>query len=500
MNWPLSKSKMFLFCLIAFILGIGMASFVPKRILNFDIYYFVIALTFASIVIFFWKNYKTKFIALLGLFLFLGIWRYAINTEKNTPDKIWYYNNETVKIVGKIIKEPDRRSDYQKLEIAVDNISKTRLKISGHVLVTTNLYPIYNYGDKLELECKLQSPEKIENFNYDRYLARYDIYSLCYFPAIKKVGENSGNIFFARIYDFKNFIRDEINFGLSEPSASLAMGILLGDTKGTTAEIKDAFSRTGLSHLTAVSGMNISIIATLLMPALLFVGLWRRQAFHVTIIFLIIFIILVGMPASAVRAGIMGFLALLAVNSGRANRITNAVALTAAATLMFNPKLLRDDIGWQLSFLAVLGIMYIYPWLNNFFDKIKLPTGYGLRDGLSITLSAQVFTLPIIGYNFSIISLSAPLANILVLWSITFLTVALFVAVILSWLIPAGSIVFFLPAGLLIKYLITVALTISSWHFSYLQIDYFPVAWLIVYYAVVLFLLVLKNKKSFLFS
>ena len=142
----------------------------------------------------------------------------------------------------------------------------------------------------------------------------------------------------------------------------------------------------------------------------------------------------------------MGFLVLWALKLGRLNKITNALALTAAVLLAFNPKLLRDDVGFELSFLAIAGLVYVYPILEAIWQKIKLPKLKGLSDGLLITLAAQVFTLPILAYNFSQISLIAPLANLAVLWAVPALTILILIALPLSWLLPGLSLLFFLPS------------------------------------------------------
>ena len=493
LNFP--KSRIFLFCLICFIVGVGIASFLPQKYLVNGLYWFVAFLFCCLLTVAFWPNLKIRLIGLLALFLFLGIWRYVIGSPTLAPDKISYYNDREISFVGSVVGEPDVRNTNQKLKIGDISFDDKKIKIVGAVLVTANRYPEYNYGDRLQIKCKLKTPTAFNDFAYDRYLARYNIYSVCYYPKIKKLAENTGNWLLSAIYNFKDIVRNKINKNLAEPQSSLAAGILLGDMRSADEELKLVFSRSGLSHITAVSGMNISILAVVSMTTLLFLGLSRRQAFYISILYLVAFVILVGMPASAVRAGVMGFLALLALNIGRLNRITNALFLTAAVLLFFNPKLLRDDVGFQLSFLAVLGIVYVYPLFNALFDKIKIPSVKGVRDVLTITLSAQVFTLPIIAYNFSIVSIVAPLSNVLVLWCIPFLTVGLMVVLFFSFLLPAFAWWFFLPFDLLLRYIVKAAEMSASWPLAFLEIDYLWPGWLIIYYFIVSSAIVYFTKK-----
>lgn len=446
----------------------------------------------ASIVflILFWKNKFIRISALAGLFLFLAFWRYAIGLPENLPDKIWYYNGETATIIGRIISEPDARQNNIKYIVDVkmfgrDEAMPRLYNISGKILITTNLYPRYNYGDELEIICELQTPEPFNNFSYDRYLARYDIYSVCYYGNIKLIRRGQGNLFYEKIFNLKNKLREIIDFGLSEPGASLARAIMLGDKKGIPDELREKFSQTGVSHIMAISGMHISILAALVMAMLLGIGFWRKHAFYFAAAFLIIYIILIGLPASAMRAGLMGFLVLWALNLGRLNKLANSIVLAGAILLLINPRLFRDDVGFQLSFLAVFGIAYIYPLLDSFFDKIKITKLKGVRDVFNITIAAQIFTLPIIALNFSQISTVAPLTNLLIIWTLPILMVAILGALFLSFIFPALSFLFFLPAKIILDYIIFIVDFLFRAPYAYVEVDYFWPGWIVLYYGVV---------------
>ena len=131
--------------------------------------------------------------------------------------------------------------------------------------------------------------------------------------------------------------------------------------------------------------------------------------------------------------------------------------------MLINPRLLRDDIGFQLSFLAVLGIIYIYPKIKKIFEKIsvvkKIKNNFFvfIINTICVTISAQIITAPILLYNFGDVSLIAPVSNILVLWLLPFLLISLFVAIILGLIFPSLSALFFLPAGLILEYILFIA-------------------------------------------
>ncbi len=502
-NINLSKSKIFLICCLVFIFGIAVASFLPLGLIQSDLSWFAGIAAGAAVLILFWKNKIIRIAALAGLFLFLGIWRYSVGLPKNTPDKIWHYNGQVVTVIGTVSNEPDVRrknvkytvetQDFASLQHGYrDNTVETRsnasLRVNGKILITANLYPRYSYGDELKISCELKKPEPFNGFSYDRYLARYDVYSICYYPKIELLNSGKGNWLYENIFKIKNKFRGIIDYGLSEPESSLARAIILGDKKGIPDDLRDKFSKTGISHIMAISGMHISILAGLFMIILLGAGLWRKHAFYFSAVFLFIYIMLIGLPASAMRAGLMGFLVLWALNLGRLNKLVNSLVLAAAILLFINPKLLRGDIGFQLSFLAVLGISLVYPALKKRLPELPRQLGsFGeiIRDMFIITIAAQIFTLPIIALNFSQISVIAPVTNLLVIWILPFLMMAVLAALFLSSIFPGISFLFFLPSKLLLKYIIITVEFLDKIPYAYLKIDYLWWGWIILYYGII---------------
>ena len=525
-------------CCVSLIIGVGITSFLPLELAKNYLWWFIGMMAGAVALVMFWKKEKVRIAALVGLFLFLGIWRYGIGLPADTPDKIWYYNGQVVDIQGYVCNEPDVRSKSQKLEVCVKTVgtkdfafaqtvgTQNLAFIHGKVLVTTSLYPSWEYGDQVNMTCELKAPERFRGFSYDRYLARFDIYSVCYFPEIDNVSDKTENTpwrvptdFYKIIFKIKDKLRDVIEFGLEEPESSLARAIILGDKKGIPDDLRTKFSQAGLSHIVAISGMHISILAALVMGLLLQIGLARKHAFWAASLLLLLYILLIGLPASAMRAGLMGFLVLWAMNLGRLNKLTNSLVLAGAVLLLINPRLLRDDIGFQLSFLAVMGIAYAYPllekWINALMDLIESRRKKS-RDSIgrsflapsrmtkvvkvvgalvNITLAAQVFTLPILAMNFSQVSVISPISNLLVLWTLPLLMVSVLAGIGLSLLIPSYGFLFFLPAWLLLKYIIFVTNWIIRMPYAYIEIDYLWWGWIIVYYVVVVWL-VIKFRKN----
>lgn len=451
----LTNSKIFLFCCLANILGIAIASFLPTALLQNDLLYFVFLVISLFLLIVFWEKEKIRLIFFVSLFLFLGIWRYAIFLPTVSPDEIAFYNDKKVSLSGRVAEEVIYKAGKQKIYLETEELSGR--KIGGLLLVVTEAYPIYEYGDILKIDCNLQTPEKIEDFSYDRYLARYGIYSVCYYPKIEKMATGQGNYFFGKILKIKNGIRQTIISGSREPYAGLIQATILGGNESISADLQQIFAHAGISHLIAISGMHISLLAAILLLLLINIGFNRRQAFYLLLLLIWLYVAMIGFMPSAARAAVMSSLFLWAMYLGRLSKAPNVLCLAAFILLLFNPLLLRDDLGFQLSFLALLGMGTLFPLGQNWVEKKNIPQLAGLRDGLILTLAAQVFTMPLIAYSFSQISLVAPLTNLLTLWTAPFLLIFSVGAIFLSWLFPGLAMFWFFPAEILFWYMIKIS-------------------------------------------
>jgi len=189
---------------------------------------------------------------------------------------------------------------------------------------------------------------------------------------------------------------------------------------------------------------------------------------------------MIGAPSSVVRAGIMAILFLTAQHFGRHSSASRAIVIAAAVMLIQNPLLLRLDIGFQLSFLAMMGLIYLQPFFLDFSKKI--PNPLQLRNNLAATLSAQVFTLPILVYNFGRIPIISPISNILILPLIPFITILGFIFSFIGIFWQQLAQIFSWPAWLLLTYIIKVvdlsskiswaSLTFKNLHWIFVIISY----------------------------
>ncbi len=481
----LSRSKIFLFSLLAFVAGVGAAS-----LISFELIYWYSALLLAVVcLVIFWSNRFYKVVALIGLFFVLGGIRYIVSIPSNkNPEQISYYNGQPVAITAVVAEEPDVRLDGQKITVAVipppnPLLSKGGVVSKGRLLIKAPLYPQYQYGDLLKINCQIEAPGQIEDFAYDKYLARYDIYSVCWRGQLEKIGSNQGNRVKAGLLGIKTRFLLAINNSLPEPQASLLAGILIGARRGIPEYLLEAFNRVGVTHIIAISGSNITIIAAALIILVQLLSLPRRYNFWLITTAIALFVIMTGASASVVRAGVMGVFVLLAKELGRSSRATNALVFTAFVMLLVNPKILVFDAGFQLSFLATMGLVYINPILQAFTKRWG--EWLGVKEVLVATLSAIIMTTPLILYQFGRFSLVAPLANILIVPLVPLVMAAGFMVGLMGLVSASLGQVFGWGAWLLLQYIISVAEWLSQWSWASLELGGFHWVLMVAMYGLI---------------
>lgn len=420
----------------------------------------------------------------------MGILRVQITEFNILNDKLSRLNGKgQVVLIGVINDEPDVRDTSQKLNVKIGN---------SEVLVTTDKYPEYNYLDKVKLTGKLEAPAVYDDFNYKNYLLKDGIYSVMNYPKISALGGEKNPNIFQKIYSgilwFKGKMNESIQQNFAPPHSLLLQGIILGNNKNMTSDLRDKLNAAGLRFLTAISGVHVVILSAMLMAFLLALGLYRSQAFYFSIIFIWLYIILTGFSASGIRAATMGSIFLLAEKLGRQNTSSRTIVLAGAAMLLQNPLLLLYDVGFQLSFLASLGIIYLKPAIENFL-KIILKNNFAELSGIiSVTITAQVFTLPIMVFNFGNISLLATITNTLILPIVPWILGFGFVFSIAGAFSSFLGFIFSIPLWLLTAYFLGV-MNFFSRPWMAKTVSNVSWIWLVIFYLVISFFTWLLNKK-----
>ena len=488
----MSKSRIFLYLCLSLILGVFISSFfnIPQLV-------WLISLVIGLILItVWWGRWKVVLVGFCLCLLIGGIARHQISVASQKLSEIRKYNDQEIVFKGIISKEPDIRKGSTKYAVksAQIKIANQWSEISGQVLVTSSSYPEYQYGDEIEIKGELKTPAVFEDFSYKDYLARYNIYSVIYYPEIKLIGQGQGHLVLRGIFTLKDKFENIVNSILPEPQASFLAGLLLGVRRGIPDDLMEAFNLTGTTHIIAISGYNVTIVAALLMSFLIVLTIPRPYTFWLAVIGILLFTILTGASPSVVRAAIMGILVLVALKAGRLSNVTNAIILTGCLMLLINPKILRADVGFQLSFLATLGIVYFSPILEKRLQGI--PNTLEMRNSLLMTISAQLAAVPIIVYNFERLSLIAPLANVLILPVIPLTMLAGFIPGLVGFVWLGLAKILAWPAWLFLTYEIKIAEWLAKVPFASIEVENLHWVWLLGYYLCLVIIFVFWRKKQ----
>jgi competence protein ComEC len=201
--------------------------------------------------------------------------------------------------------------------------------------------------------------------------------------------------------------------GMPSREAELARGFVLGDDEQIDEATKEDFRRSGLSHLLAVSGENVTLLALLAMPVLGLLGIPLRERMLWVLGLIAVYVPVAGAGPSIQRAGVMGAVGVLAVLGGRRASRLYALAVAAIVTLAVDPSV-AGDIGWQLSFAAVLGILLLAtPLRRAVVGRLGAgPWRRALAEGLAVTVAATLATAPLIAFHFETLSTTTLIANV----------------------------------------------------------------------------------------
>jgi len=486
----MSKSRVFLFILLSFLIGVFVRSFWQIG----QNYFFLLSVVALILLFTFLPTYrqagKNKFATLVAFILFgfiFGFW--LTNGEiAKTNDLIFLGKNFEENAVVQKVSQTTMGQNLI-VELRSESASLADKKIS--VLLSVPQYPEYQYGDLLEISCKAMAIEnRDESFDYRMYMAKEGVLYQCDKGKAKKIGENQGNWIFAKILSARAIFENKIIKVIPAPYSALASGLLFGGSGGLSKEIQKDFSVTGMTHIVAVSGYNVTIVAEYLILLGIALGLWRKQAIWFALVGIVLFVVMAGLPASAVRAGVMSGILLWAMKNGRLASSENAIIFAAAIMLALNPLLLRWDVGFQLSFLATLGIVVT----SSFWEKsfIKKNRALGISEVITLSLSAQIFVLPIIAWNFHIASLISLLANIFILPIIPLSMLLVFLVCIFGFIFSPLSFIFAWLAFGLLFYEIKLIHVLAQFPWASVSIERVDVWWIVLYYcmlAVVIYLL-----------
>src|SRR3989344_2447702 len=446
------------FVVSGFVLGIWLRSFIdfgwalPGLVL-------LLGLVFVS-----QKHFGIAFVC-LGLVL--GIARY--NMHDRTGELALPLGLQQLEVL--IIDEPDEREKF------VRYVAESRdVKLS----IVARTSPVFQYGDLVRISGAVQEVT-------DEYLTKDEIYYEVAFPKIELISGDKGNPIKARLFTIEHAFLDRLAGVLPEPENSLAGGLVVGAKQSLGEDLLTSFRNVGLIHVIVLSGYNLTLIADFVKD-FLGVVLPIAAVTWVSALAIIAFAILAGAGATVVRATIMALLVLVARQTGRLYEVTRALIIAGLIMIIHNPKVLVFDIGFQLSFLATLGLLYLEPivvkkltWLPEKILFIRF------RAIAAATIAAQLAVLPWILYKFGNLSLFALPANILVSPIVPYAMLLVFLTGLAGFILYPLSLLLSFPAYALLAYQLLVTKIFSSLPLASINIKSFPLIIVLCLYAILIY-------------
>lgn len=384
------------------------------------------------------------------LFFALGTVRFEIASWQFGHSALTDYVGKEVQLQGEVVREPDIREDTVQLYVAVQD---------DLLLVTADRYTSVSYGDTVSIQGKLKTPEAFttelgRTFNYPAYLLVRGVEYQVAFAEVSVLNSGDGFWLLEKLFLLKRSLINSIELVLQEPYAGLGEGLLLGAKQALGEDIESAFRTSGIIHIVVLSGYNVMLVVTFILFLLSFF-FTKRTRILFGVVAIILFALLVGLSATVVRASIMAGILLFAEWLGRQYSLSRALLFAGVVMVFINPYLLVYDIGFQLSFMATLGLILVAPTFETFltdgFSKLKI------KDFLVSTLATQVAVLPLLIYHIGEVSLVAVIVNLLVLPVVPAAMLATFLTGIIAFVsVPFASLIG-LCAYVTLRYIIEVA-------------------------------------------
>lgn len=445
-----TRYRIFRYALGSFLAGIAAASLLPLGV--FEAYVGILAAIGVGVL---GRNVRCmRIAALCAVLAMLGVLRVGISAGET------FFSTEHVPFAfaGTVIAEPTLRGSFQTVSVDVMDDGITQ----GVMRVRLLLIPEARVGDTVHGTCTVLLPEW-------RAPGGRSFPPLCT-RSTAEIQFSSRPSFWRILADIRHSFQDVIDRGLPSPSSDLLGGLLLGVQQTFPAELKEDFRRSGVSHIVAVSGFNITIIIAALWSMLKSTPLGRRRGFWLLGGGVVLFVCLTGAAAATVRAAVMGLLVLFGQSHGRLSQSGHALLVAIAAMVAWDPTLLLFNVGFQLSVAATAGLIGISPIIGLYVRM--LPSWAGIKDIGVQTLSAFIATAPLIAGVFHTFSLVAIPANLLIVplvpitmavgfaWGVTALIVH-------GWIIDLLA----LPASALLNTIITLAQFFSHLPFAQVPVS-----------------------------
>ena len=418
----------------------------------------ILVITILLLALICWIGKRRQYIVLL-LFFLLGWWRTNLMIVQR-PAMTKSLDIEAV------VEYRDFVADQQKLRLR-----SLTSPLPGAVIASVAHFPVYNVGDIMRLRCTPQSSVAGSDIRLLRRDQMQGVAVRCRTSQVTFIRYQAS--WSTPFFRFKDYIITTYDHLLPGPVAGLMQAMIVNERGGVSDDTTTNFSRSGLSHVVAISGMNMTLLIIAGRSFLTALGLRRKYSSSLLIVVLILYVMIIGSPASAVRAAVMSSTLLIAQLVRRPVDIMHLLTLVAGVLAIINPLAVVYDVGWQLSFLALTGLVWWTPWWTKVLSSV--PERWSLRELMSATLAAQMFTWPLILYYFQVWPLWFLPANIVVVPLVgPIMIIGLLLPLI--WWVPVIGSAASLIITLMIRWVLLVVTLVGTARWSVLPLPFSVVA------------------------
>ena len=356
------------------------------------------------------------------------------------------------------------------------------------------------YGDKIEFYLEYEKPSTARNymgFDYSNYLKTKKIFGTVNLKEedVEIISHDNSNIILRKIYELRNLMKTKIEKLLPKETSGLCLGMLIGETSGIEENMQEDFRDSNLSHILAVSGANVSYIIVSITYIFNKMCLRKRLSKIISIILLILFMLLTGCTSSVNRACIMAILMLIAELLYRKSDVYNNLAISALILLIINPYSLLD-IGFQLSYMGTIGIVFLHDKIGNFI-KINNKIVKYFFEMIAVTTCANLAIIPIMMFHFNTISLTFYFSNIIVGPILGIVVIIGFIMFFISLIFTPISSLIAIVLNLMLKFIIKIAEITANMPFSKITIITPSFFFIIVWYLIIISISYKQKVKIF---
>lgn len=425
---------------------------------------------------------------------------WMLAAERFAVDTLSRFEGEKIELVGIVGTEPDKRANSTLVTVDIESVNDE--EANGRVLVFDTRRSIVEYGDRVSVKGELRRPEAFETdlgrtFDYPGYLRARGVTHTMSFGEVRVDSHDNGWGFVSALLWFKEHMSASIERALLAPESGLALGLLLGERQSLGNETEDAFREAGLIHIVVLSGYNIALMITAAMALLAFASLRARTLAGLVVI--VAFVLMVGPSATVVRAAVMASLIVVAKATGNTYAIMRALMVAGVAMLVWNPHLLVHDPGFQLSFLATLGLILLAPMLDAWLDRYSqhIPLISSVREYLVATVATQIMVAPLLVYSIGAFSIVSIASNVAVLPLVPLAMLLSAVTGAVGMLSTNIALLIGYPTDLVLAYMIRATESFANIPHASVDIPQFPFVVVLISYALLgVAIFYLSQRKS----